>query len=233
MDVRPWYPLRVRATASLSLLVGVVASTVPAPARACSCAHDAPVRLPAHRAFARSDAVFEGRVVDVEYGPEGDRRATLDVVQQWKGVDHERVVVTTSERMRCGIPFAVGTSWLVYARRIGDELTTGSCWRTRPVEEAQEDLAALGAGVVPVDITDADEVEEPAPARAPAHGGCASCAVGASRVRPPAGVLPSALWLPLTWLLGWAFARRARPQSRSVLQSGNRKLCGAASSARK
>jgi len=141
------------------------------PARACSC-----VAIDAEAAFDRSDAVFEGRVLEVERAA-GARRVTLAVVQQWKGITSERVVVeTAADSAACGVAFEADTSWLVYAERDGDRLRTGLCSRTARIEDAQADLAVLGAGVVPVEIGPDDGVEEE-PTAAPARGGCASCSV--------------------------------------------------------
>jgi len=186
------FPLSVRplvwerATRVLeSLLCGVlvaVSVTVAAPrtARACSCE---PSDLAARRDAAT--AVFEGRVRAIaregsaEVGP-ARLRVTLEVVQTWKGADAEEVVVmTTTDASACGVPFTVGHSFLVYAA--SDDtgaLVAGLCGGTKPREESDEDVAALGAGVTPVDVQDA-----PARTRAtpPGAGGCASCHVGTAR----------------------------------------------------
>jgi hypothetical protein len=172
------------------------------------------VQVAPAQAYAEHDAVFEGRVLEVEApdDPSGPLRATLVVVQHWKGIEQERVVVTTpAVGSLCGVPFAPETSWLVYADREGGALSTGLCSRTRPVVEAEEDRAFLGAGVVPVEITEADEVEAPEESEAeeperpspPARGGCASCAVGAPRAPRAGGAL-------LALLLGLGLAARRR-----------------------
>lgn len=134
-------------------------------------------------AFSQADAVFEGRVLEVERAadPSAPLRVTLEVVQQWKGVESERVVVETpSNSAMCGVAFEPSTSWLVYAAGEGEVRTVSLCSRTARIEDASEDLAELGAGVVPVEITADDEVEPPAARRRPARGGCASCSASAS-----------------------------------------------------
>lgn len=174
-------------------------------AHACSC-----MAIDPATAFRQADAVLEGRVSQVE--PVGQRalRVTLEVVQSWKGVDAEEVVVeTASNSAACGVSFAVATSWLVYATRDGDVLRAGLCSRTARIEDAQDDLAALGAGVVPVDVGPDDEVEADAPDEPPARGGCASCSVSSRRLDGPA-LGASALVLVLA-----ALRRRARRQDSS------------------
>ncbi len=169
------------------------------PAHACSC-----LSIDVPTAFGRADAVFEGRVLEVERGegPTGSLRVTMEVVQQWKGIESERVIVeTAADPGMCGVAFVPDTSWLVYAVREGGTMTTTLCSRTALVLDAEEDLAELGAGVVPVDIDDDDEVEEPR--ERPARGGCASCAV-APREPAPLAPLSAALVLAL------AVARRCR-----------------------
>ena len=176
--------------ASIATLLAL-AALGPADASACSCIQVSPTR-----SLEEHDAVFEGRVVEIERPDDpatGRVRVTMAVVQHWKGIESERVVVTTAgmESM-CGVSFAPDTSWLVYADLEGDGFTTGLCSRTRRIEEAEEDLAELGAGVVPVDITEDDEVEAPLEDEPPARGGCASCTVGApgvTRLGPIAALL--------------------------------------------
>ena len=153
-------------------------------------------------AFERADAVFEGRVLDVQAGadPSTPTHVTLEVVQQWKGVDRERVELETpASSASCGVAFEVGTSWLVYAERVDGALHAGLCSRTKRIEEAQEDLAELGAGVVPVDVGDTDGVEarqtEP-----PARGGCASCSVTSKTAGLPTGGLVMAALMLGVWM---------------------------------
>ncbi|MCC6873948.1 MAG: hypothetical protein IT378_06500 [Sandaracinaceae bacterium] len=188
--------MRARVGPTLSpLLCTVLLGWAPAPAVACTCA-DRTVE----QTFAAADAVFEGRVISVEASASG-LRATLAVVQTWKGADHERVrVLTPAGEALCGVSFAPQTSWLVYANELpGGELETGICLRTRPIEEAAIDVAVFGAGVVPVDVGPEDEVE-PRPTEPPARGGCASCSAAGRRSR---GGWPGALVLA-----GLALGRR-------------------------
>ncbi|MGE0788571.1 MAG: hypothetical protein AB7S26_23065 [Sandaracinaceae bacterium] len=171
-----------RALASFAFVASLLVASLLAsrPASACSCM----AAPPAREALEAADAVFEGRVVSIE--DEGPMRAvTFEVVQYWKGADQERIVVRTgASSAACGIAFEVDTSWLIYAEQRPDGLGTGLCSRTRRIEEAENDLAVLEAGVVPVEITEADEVEGPAPVE-PSRAGCGSCAVPTRRAPAP------------------------------------------------
>jgi hypothetical protein len=63
----------------------------------------------------------------------------------WKGAHCGTVTVqTASDSAACGYSFEVGRTYLVYAFKEGG-LSTNICTRTRVIEEASEDLAALGA----------------------------------------------------------------------------------------
>lgn len=137
-----------------------------------------------------ASAVFEGRVIALQRLPgEGDTlpavMATLRVTRTWKGANRETVIVRTpATDGTCGFAFRQDESFLVYAAgeldRQGAGLTTTLCSRSKRIEEASEDVAALGAGVTPVDI-----VDEPAVAHAqvpPGAGGCGGCAVSGAHV---------------------------------------------------
>lgn len=170
-------------------LIFLTIALAPRAARACECVESTPAA-----AFAAHVAVFEGRVVEVQPGdPSGYTSVVMEVVQYWKGISTERITVfTPTAESMCGLPFDTEQSWLVYADREGERLVTGLCARTRRIEDAEADIAVLGAGIVPVEITDDDEVEPPATGSArqgaPAtRAGCASCAAA------PSGRIPS-LW---------------------------------------
>lgn len=173
------------------------------PARACSC-----LQIDVPTAFGQADAVFEGRVLEIERSG-GALRATLAVVQHWKGIESERVVVETAgDSAACGVAFEAQTSWLVYAEREGDRLRASLCSRTARIEGAQEDVAELGAGVVPVDIGPSDGVEEEEPDEPPARGGCASCSASSGKLDRGAVAASIALGLLLA-------TRRLRARARS------------------
>lgn len=129
------------AAAVLSLL-----AVAPA-AEACTCAPPGEPRAELEHA----DAVFSGRVVDVETGEQerGFRRLAvrfaLDAV--WKGVPEgaEATVWTAEQSAACGYSFEPGEEYLVYAYESDSgELTTSLCTRNAPLSRAAADLAALG-----------------------------------------------------------------------------------------
>ena len=184
--------MRPHALASLRLVTVLGAALagsalLPRPAHACTCSTETP-----EAQFASATAVFEGRVVSVERegAPEvGPARlsVTFEVVQTWKAANVERLIVTTAtDEAACGIAFEQGRSYLVYAvAGSGGALAAGLCGGTTLRESADATVAALGAGVTPVDITD-EAPPAPRPATPPGAGGCASCDVGAHAPAPRA-----------------------------------------------
>jgi len=169
--------------ASMLLAAAFFAATMLTESRAaaCSCLPGTP-----ESQLAAATAVFEGRVVsivrrgDPEVGP-ARLEVTFEVVQTWKAANVERIIVSTaSDSAACGIHFEQGRSYLVYAQAgDGDALVAGLCGGTALREDSNAAVAAMGAGVTPVDVTD----EAPAAAQPqrtpPGAGGCASCTVGA------------------------------------------------------
>ena len=175
------------------VFAAVVATTVAVSserARACSCG---PITV--ENAMAQAAAIFEGRVLSVEpdpqsQGAQGVGPSTIHVrflvVRTWKAANSQEVdAYTSSSSAACGYGFEVGKTYLVYANDTG-RLGVSLCSRTALIEQAGEDLTALGAGSTPVDVPD-----EPAPAQGPESGnagappgevqttsaGCASCTI--------------------------------------------------------
>ena len=81
------------------------------------------------------------------------RKVTVELRSVWKGCgegeplgEGRRTVVWTGlDDGDCGYDFAAGTSYLIYAFATDDgELNTGICSRTRRLDAAAADLAALG-----------------------------------------------------------------------------------------
>jgi hypothetical protein len=69
----------------------------------------------------------------------------IQVDRSWKKARCGTVVVQTpSDSAMCGFGFEVGKSYLIYADMQKGKLSTNLCSRTRTIEEAGEDLAALG-----------------------------------------------------------------------------------------
>lgn len=109
-------------------------------ALACTCAPPPP---PAEARDA-ADSVFSGRVLSVTPGKNG-LDVEIQVDRSWKQARCGTVVVqTASDSAACGFGFEVGKSYLVYADIEKGKLTTSLCSRTRAIEDAGEDLAALG-----------------------------------------------------------------------------------------
>lgn len=176
----------------LSALLSAASLMQSTPASACSC------MFPTVEA-AREDAsaVFEGRVLAIKALPgdagasDGKTQVTFAVVRTWKGLDREEQVdiVTNSSGALCGYTFASDTSYLVYTEGQAGALAVNACSRTRPIADAAEDLAVLGAGATPVApktletkaVADAGSSSPVKPARS---GGCASARGQASLVTP-------------------------------------------------
>lgn len=139
-------PRQLRIAAVAAAAVVSLLAAAPA-AEACSCAPPGEPRAELEHA----DAVFSGRVVDVEPGEQehGFRRLAvrfaLDAV--WKGLPagDEVIVQTAEQSAACGYSFEPGEQYLVYAYESeSGELTTGLCTRNAALERAADDLAALG-----------------------------------------------------------------------------------------
>ena len=119
-------------------------------ANACSC-----VRTTPQQSFKNSRAVFAGRVTDVVEQHDGGGvasgpslagvKVTFEVSKVWKGEPIRQLVVTTSgSSASCGYSFQKGQEYLVYANSQGTQLQTGLCSGTKPLSNAQGDLAILG-----------------------------------------------------------------------------------------
>lgn len=147
-----------------------------APARACKCRP-----LSVAEAGSEATTIFEGRVTkiadeaQVEGGPPAGKLVTLSLVRTWKGLENEETITlhTSESSASCGYPFELDKSYLLYAQGALDALTVSTCSRTRPMAEANEDLAALGAGVTPVKVEAIKDAGAP-PAAKPKPAGCAS-----------------------------------------------------------
>lgn len=180
---------------------------VPSTSFACKCA---PPPDPAE-ALAQSTAVFEAQVTQVNTTAD-ELEVTMRVTRAWKGVDTETIRVRTrKDSAACGVEFAMSQVWLVYANQTTEPgsaigLQVLRCGRSRLANEAADDFAALGLGVVPVAPRDptpaapdagAAKPAQPQPVT-PAANGCASCSVGRHRGEPGRGAMAlaaCALWI--------------------------------------
>jgi hypothetical protein len=110
---------------------------------ACECAGRGSPR----KELRQAGAVFTGEIVQVVPVEHSTRYLIKFKVEKfWKGVGGEFITVTSLGGL-CGIPFSVGEGWLVYA--YDKDLWTDNCSRTKRVENASEDLRALGRGKRP------------------------------------------------------------------------------------
>ncbi len=113
------------------------------PALACSCM-DTPSPL---LAMEQANAVFTGIVAGGGSIPH-QKLALFYVDQTWKGVDsYDVVVATPAHEAACGVPFAPGRRYVVYASRDPQgRLHTTLCSRTREMGSLakEEDLEATG-----------------------------------------------------------------------------------------
>jgi hypothetical protein len=166
--------LRLVVAASVVAVLGLAAHRS---AAACKCM----VPPPPQEALASSAAVFEGTVTDVR-GPEGEAEhgnleVTLRVGRRFKAAEADTVTVTTSSSSAaCGYGFEQGRTYLVYAQDGGDgQLSVSLCSRTARIEDAADDLSALGGGQGP---GPEDPAPQPPPAAEPGKRGCGGCATG-------------------------------------------------------
>jgi hypothetical protein len=197
-----------RNVVAASLALGVSIAAV-RDARACQCAEPPPPAV----AAARADAVFTATVSSIENGSlttgNGSTLPThvvhMHVDLAWRAMEagDDIAVVTSNTDAACGYPFAVGRAYLVYAVRSDGAWVASLCSRTRPLDDANEDLAALGSPTSsgsPAPVQRNVTIVHDQPTR-PSHGGCASCAVGCS---------PRWHGVALLWLALAAIGRRRR-----------------------
>lgn len=138
-------PMRL-AIVSVMLILAI--TLVVTPAMACSCAFAGPPC----RAVQDASAVFLGKVLAIEKAESAggyefySRRVRFEIVEPFTGVSGATTEVYTGEGGGdCGYGFRTGRSYVVYAYRetTSPRLTTGICSRTRPANDAEEDLSYL------------------------------------------------------------------------------------------
>ncbi len=179
--------LRFLIAASVVAILGLAAHRS---AAACSCV----MPPPPQEAMASAAAVFEGTVTDVR-GPKddqsGSREVDLRIGRRFKGAEADTVTVTTAgSSAACGYNFELGRTYLVYAgEEDGGQLATSLCSRTARIEDAGDDLSALGGGSPSPDPDPSpDPAPQPPPAVEPGKRGCGGCSTGAP-VNGVAGLL--------------------------------------------
>lgn len=113
------------------------------------------IRAPSARALESSDAVFRGVVTQAEHlvpgpgnppEPKPWRRASVRVVERWKGVPGDTVTIFQVGMPDCSGPFEKGGEYLIYANRQTDAtLLSDTCSRTMAMTQkgADEELREL------------------------------------------------------------------------------------------
>jgi len=153
-----------RAVFKLALAAVLLAGTGPALARCIGRMPDGAgtdaVRAAVKWDFDGSDAVFTGAVTAMDYRPAfsadhgiGEAQyVRLAVQTRWKGRKFDEIMLRTSRfRHPDGTMsmedhdylFEVGKTYLVYAQRSGEDLSTSACTRTRPIDQAAADVEVL------------------------------------------------------------------------------------------
>jgi len=139
----------MRAVCFTVLALATIALTNPRPVEACSC-----IQITVEQSYEKSVAVFLGRVVKTELRNPNRQKsyilrragdyvvATLEVYKAWKGELDSLVEIKTGLH-NCGIQFASGNTYLVYATKSNNELTTGVCHLTKHFVSADQDLKIL------------------------------------------------------------------------------------------
>ncbi len=149
-------PLRSLTPLGVTFALGALLALGNAsPAAACSCA----VPAEPHVALESADVVFEGQPtevkplqVDLGFGDYlGAKRFRFDVTRYFKGQLGPSLPIFTSDQgSACGQDYSLGVAYLIYARYTDEGLLTDFvCSRSRHADGAEEDLAALGAGLAP------------------------------------------------------------------------------------
>jgi len=139
----------MRRPLACSLAAMILLTACAIPAIACRCIQPPP---PAE-ALTKASAVLVGKVTALERDNQGVA-ATIEVDRAWKGVTARTVVVRTNKGTGadCGFPFEMGKSYLVYTNspqaKEGEQpkLSTNTCTRTCHIDQAADDLKAIGEG---------------------------------------------------------------------------------------
>ena len=125
-----------KTIAVLALILGLAAFEA---ALACSCAPPPPPQ----QARDSADAVFSAKVLKAPKVPR-DYMLRLQVADSWKGADCGELEIGAGFATCIG-DFEKGKTYLIYAYRTEEGgLRTNLCTRTAVIEDAAEDLAALG-----------------------------------------------------------------------------------------
>lgn len=149
--IYPFGLVLVISTIAFSLLVNAEGIN------ACECDESTSV----YERFNEASVVFLGRVVrmyfedwpfDIDSAlvpPDEPITVEFRVRSVWKGEVSEIMFVSTARSEPCGYPFGIHRDYLVYADGDQGALEVLACGGTKRLDEAQEDLNALGEGYSP------------------------------------------------------------------------------------
>jgi hypothetical protein len=139
---------KITAIVMLFLLTGFLWPGSIEKAYACSC----PI-LTFEEGFKNADKVFSGKVMAIKKtgSRENGLAVKLNVQKTWKNTEETQMIVYTAlDSAGCGFHFEEGKEYLVYTSENQEGKDVVSlCSRTALLEDADEDLAKLGAGAVP------------------------------------------------------------------------------------
>jgi len=126
-------------------IVGLLSFNAPEQAHACSCA----MPRSTQESIDTTDVIFSGTVEDVRMSGEWEFEVSMTVDEDWKGLETsergELTVYTAKDSAACGYAFEEGEEYLVYGYRDEEsgEVSVGLCSATKPLDQAEEDLALL------------------------------------------------------------------------------------------
>lgn len=181
---------RTRFVAVLVFTGTLVVGAAP-PCFACSC-----VAATDEEHYQRADVVFTGKATERHDpstgGPQGSADPihwTFDVDGVQKGnADDPAVVETSRDEASCGVTFAIGRRYQVYATNTGEYLHTDLCSGTRELNASQGPYAPPAATPVP---TAAPATPSPALTVAPTPSATPSPSPTASPSATPVAITPS------------------------------------------
>ena len=153
----------MRSTTSAVVVSAAIALLTARAALPCSCVELGSGEPDARLDLRVADAVFAGRVVDLQditlparpgWPAKSQRVVTIVVMhasQSWKGIDNGQVILFTGNGRGgpdCSFNFEIGKVYLVYAGRgtpfVPNELNASKCSHTKLTSEAARDLKQLG-----------------------------------------------------------------------------------------
>lgn len=131
----------------------------PSTSFACSCMQPPPPE----EELKRKTAVFSGKVIEIDdtksnsflQSSADPIRVVFEVNRTWKGVNQTQAIVYTArDSASCGFNFTLNEEYIVYAYGEDSSLRTGICDRTNSIDQAADDLEALGEGSNPSEVVD-------------------------------------------------------------------------------